>query len=105
MASTQNHSSHPTTETYTIVSSSRSREPGEDCILVDRRRGLIGVFDAVGGRGNGRLASFTGARTIHSAWKDVGSTEKEDLPLLLQGLIKQADEHIAALSVPTTQKR
>ena len=84
-------------------------EKNEDCILVDKQRGLVGVFDGIGGRGNGRLASHLGAQMIGRQWKYLHAfahpTNKAQIAFLLQGLVKQADEKIASLEIPIGQKR
>lgn len=99
-------------KTFTIVSWRRAadaRKKSEDCVLVDTRGGLVGVFDGVGGRGNGRLASHLGALMIGRQWKylraSAHSTNKAQIELLLRGLVKRADEKIASVEIPTGQKR
>jgi PPM family protein phosphatase len=99
-------------KTFTIASWSRAADPGkksEDCVLVDTRGGLVGVFDGVGGRGNGRVASHLGALMIGRQWKylraSTSSINKAQIELLLRGLVKRADEKIASVEIPTGQKR
>ncbi len=92
----------------TIVSSSKAEkqaEASEDYVLVDRRRGLVGVFDGIGGRGNGRLAARVGAQTIHARWKDLAETIQTQIESVLQELIKEADEQVSLLEVPADQRR
>ena len=99
-------------KTFTIVSWSRAAETmekSEDCILIDKQHGLVGVFDGIGGRGNGRLASHLGAQTIGRQWKYLRTfirpINKAHIAFLLQGLVKQADEKIASVEIPTGQRR
>ncbi|MEO8972688.1 MAG: PP2C family serine/threonine-protein phosphatase [Ktedonobacteraceae bacterium] len=58
---------------FTCAASSNAHEEhperNEDTILIDRRRGLVGVFDGVGGEDAGDVASQLGARVIRRAWK------------------------------------
>ena len=99
-------------KTFPIVSWNRAAEAvekSEDCVLVDKQHGLVGVFDGIGGRGNGRLASHLGAQIIGQQWKYLHAfarpTNKAHIAFLLQGLVKQADEKIALVEIPTGQKR
>jgi protein phosphatase len=56
------------------------------------------VFDGVGGRGNGRLASHCAAQTIHDGWKQLSvsahTAEQEQLQSMLQDLIQQAHQRV-----------
>ncbi len=80
-------------------------ERNEDCILADQLRGLAGVFDGVGGRGDGHVASRTAARVIGTAWKRILAPIQEepgvlsscshlDLPETLQTLAETAHKRI-----------
>jgi PPM family protein phosphatase len=55
----------------------------EDTLLVDRRRGLVGVFDGVGGSSEGAIASQLGARIMRRAWKRILSEVANTSDLLL----------------------
>ena len=62
----------------------------EDTLLVDRRRGLAGVFDGVGGSSEGAVASQLGARIIRREWKRMLAANGADLLLLNDGLNVQS---------------
>lgn len=73
----------------------------EDTTMLDRRRGLVAVFDGVGGANAGEVASQLGARTIRRAWRRIIEHYLLDadsiLPLLaddldIQPLLQQAIE-------------
>lgn len=88
----------------TIVSACKScgqASDNEDCLLVDRRRSLFGVFDGVGGRGNGRLASHCAAQTIRQEWKILAVSAEKDAPAQLvsqlEGLVQFAHQQILLL--------
>src|SRR5947209_1662532 len=85
------------------------RKQSEDYILIDPDTGILGVFDSVGGRDNGRLVSHLAGGTIASAWQALSETERKgsptELEASLQGLIRQADAVIASLVIPAGQKR
>lgn len=91
-----------------IVSSQKAcqpTEPGEDVRLIDRRRGLVVLLDAVGGRGNWRVAAEEAAQTIHAGWKDVQLAQDMATEEMLALLIERADARIAALPLPDGQRR
>lgn len=84
-------------------------ERNEDCILVDRQRGLAAVFDGVGGSDGGEVASKLGARTIRRAWKRVVQqrqpgtsstlfmlTDDLNIESMLCELLQEAQEAISA---------
>ena len=79
----------------------------EDYILVTK--GLLGVFDSVGGRDKGRLVSHLAGRVIATAWRSLSEAERqgppEQLEAVLQALIRQADTAIANLPIPPEHKR
>ncbi|WP_040445725.1 PP2C family protein-serine/threonine phosphatase [Ktedonobacter racemifer] len=85
------------------------RSQSEDYVLVNGERGLLGVFDSVGGRDRNLLVSHLAAMTISSAFEalpetdcQLGHTERE---ALLQQLIHLADTTIASLTLPPEQRR
>jgi serine/threonine protein phosphatase PrpC len=99
-------------ERFLIDSANKAREQrsqSEDYILVDPDTGLLGVFDAVGGRDNGRLVSHLAGKTIASVWQSLSQeTQKApptQLEASLQELIRQADTTIAGLMIPPEQRR
>ncbi len=78
----------------------------EDSLLVDRCRGLVGVFDGVGGSSAGAVASHLGARIMRQAWRRVlvqaesGSgllllNDRLDIESLLHQLFEQAQTAIS----------
>ncbi|MBO0783866.1 MAG: serine/threonine-protein phosphatase [Ktedonobacteraceae bacterium] len=85
------------------------RSQSEDYILVDPSTGLLGVFDAVGGRDQGRLVSHLAGKTIAAAWQTLPATERQGPPsqleAALQAVIRQADATIAALEILPDDKR
>ncbi len=97
---------------FLIDSANQAREQrsqSEDYILVDPDTGLLGIFDAVGGRDNGRLVSHLAGKTIASAWQslpqETRKAEPSQLESSLQALIRQADTTIAELVIPPEQRR
>lgn len=91
----------------TIVSSQKARiptEPGEDMILIDRRRGLVALLDAVGGRGNWRVAAAEAVQTIRAGWKDTDLAQQMAREETLPILIERADARVASLAVPEGQR-
>ncbi len=90
-----------------IVSSQKAcspTEPGEDVLLIDRRRGLVALLDAVGGRGNWRVAATEAARTIHVGWKHTDCALAEKQEQRLADLIERANTSVAALPIPEGQR-
>ncbi|HVB21576.1 MAG TPA: PP2C family protein-serine/threonine phosphatase [Ktedonobacteraceae bacterium] len=65
---------------FTFASHSIAHEgqSNEDTMLIDRRRGLAGVFDGVGGEDAGEVASQLGAQVIRRAWKRVVQQQHPD---------------------------
>jgi|SRR5579859_4060789 len=103
MTAKQNYSANLSKGTYTIASSTQARaqadsKENEDCLLVDRSNHFVGVFDGVGGRGNGRLASHSAVQTIHDGWKRLSVSayiaDQEYLQSILQDLLQQAHQRI-----------
>jgi serine/threonine protein phosphatase PrpC len=95
---------------FRIDSANQPREQGcqsEDALLVTD--GLLGVFDSVGGRDQGRLVSHLAGTTIMERWQALTEAERkappEHLADVLQTLLQQADTTIAALRIPAEQKR
>lgn len=95
---------------FRIDSANQPRDQGcqsEDALLVTD--GLLGVFDSVGGRDQGRLVSHLAEMTIMACWQALAETERkappEQLACVLQTLLQQADTTIAALPIPAEQKR
>ena len=84
-----------------------SGKPSEDYVLATPR--LLGVFDSVGGRDNGRLVSHLAGKTISAFWDALPATEREAPPEqiehALQAAIQQADTAIAKLPIPGEQRR
>lgn len=84
-------------------------ERNEDCLLVDRRRGLAAVFDGVGGRSNGDLAAQAASHYIRTHWKQIlgqvqpsslwlSSSTQLDLVTTLQKLIQDTNLYIRQVS-------
>jgi PPM family protein phosphatase len=93
--------------TVTIVSSQKaciSTKPREDVIRIDRRRGLVALLDAVGGRGNWRGAAEEAAQAIHIGWKDANLAQEASTEERLSILIERADVRVASLIVPEGQR-
>src|SRR5437879_9353805 len=95
---------------FRIDSANQPREQGsqsEDYMLV--ADGLLGVFDSVGGRDQGRLVSHLAGRTIASSWQALAKVKQkappEHLTPVLHTLLQQADTTIAELSIPEAQRR
>ncbi|HEY1348017.1 MAG TPA: PP2C family serine/threonine-protein phosphatase [Ktedonobacteraceae bacterium] len=82
-------------------------KPGEDYVLATPR--LLGVFDSVGGRDNGRLVSQLAGETISTFWEALPDVEQKAPPgqieHILQTAIQQADTVIASLDIPPEQRR
>jgi serine/threonine protein phosphatase PrpC len=55
--------------TYHSNASEKHPEVNEDHIFVDERRGLVAIFDGVGGRGTGNIATNIAAQVIESSWE------------------------------------
>lgn len=96
--------------TFLIDSANRPRcaeKPSEDYLLVTPR--LLGVFDSVGGRDNGRLVSHQAGKTIAAYWEGlpVGECQgsPEQIERALQAAIQQADTAIAEISILAEQRR
>jgi protein phosphatase len=51
--------------------SERHLDHNEDCLAIDRHRGLAAVFDGVGGSVAGGLAAQVAARVVQRGWRDV----------------------------------
>ncbi len=85
----------------------RGQGESEDEVLVTD--GLLGVFDSVGGRDQGRLVSRLAARTVYAGWQERSETEcqgsLEQREALLAELLRTADAAIAALAIPPEQRR
>ncbi len=91
-----------------IVSSQKAcqpTEPSEDVRLIDRRRGLVVLLDAVGGRGKWRVAAEEAAQTIHAGWQDAQLAQGMATEEVLALLIERADARIAALPLSEGQRR
>jgi serine/threonine protein phosphatase PrpC len=80
-------------------------ERNEDALLIDQQRGLVAVFDGVGGSGQGQIASRLAARVIRRRWKQALSqslpgifepSDDIDLHDMLQQLILDAHKHVHA---------
>jgi serine/threonine protein phosphatase PrpC len=73
----------PFTFAYRTLAHEGHPERNEDTLLVDRRRGLAGVFDGVGGSSAGAVASQLGARIMRQTWRRVLSQAANSSDLLL----------------------
>ncbi|BCL78749.1 protein-serine/threonine phosphatase [Ktedonobacteria bacterium brp13] len=97
---------------FLITSANRARDQrsqSEDYFLVDSHTGLLGVFDSVGGRDQGRLVSHLAGKTIAAAWQCLSPAQRQGSPAQLEAslqvLIRQADTAIASLVIPQAQRR
>lgn len=85
----------------------RGQGESEDYVLV--ARGLLGVFDSVGGRDRGRLVSHLAGNVVGAAWQSLPDHERqgppERLEVVLETLLRKADTAIAALEIPPEQRR
>src|SRR5581483_1513661 len=95
---------------FLVDHANQPRDPGkpsEDYVLVTPR--LLGVFDSVGGRDNGRLVSHLAGETISAFWGALPEAERkappEQIEHILQTAIQQADTAIASLDIPPEQRR
>ncbi|EFH85688.1 PP2C family protein-serine/threonine phosphatase [Ktedonobacter racemifer] len=81
----------------------------EDYIFIDQDTGLLGVFDSVGGRDKGQLVSRLAGRTIAASWKNLATTNHQkslaQIEIHLRAVLQQADTVIAALHLPSGEKR
>lgn len=85
------------------------RAQSEDALLIDGETGLLGIFDAVGGRDRGRQVAQLASQTIAAAWHSLAKEEEQrscsHLEERLPSLIQQADTAIASLALPPEEKR
>ena len=95
---------------FRIDSANQPREQGrqsEDYVLVTD--GLLGVFDSVGGRDQGRLVSHLAGKTIAAHWQALAEASRqsppEQLANVLQTMLRQADTTIAELPILPEHKR
>ncbi len=104
--SSRQNSASPFTFAYRTIAHEGHPERNEDTLLIDRRRGLVGVFDGVGGSSAGAVASQIGARSMRRAWRRMLSQAangsdllvlNDDLAIqsLLQQLFEQAQTAIS----------
>ena len=102
----QSSNMFPFTFAYRTIAHEGHPERNEDALLVDRRRGLVGVFDGVGGSSAGAVASQLGARIMRQTWRRVLSQAENksdllilngelDIESLLQQLFEQAQTAIS----------
>lgn len=82
-------------------------ERNEDAMLADRLRGLVAVFDGVGGSSAGAVASQLGAHVIRRAWKRTVQQQRGtddvqflrydelDIEAVLQRLVEEAQAAIS----------
>src|SRR5712692_1823770 len=98
----------PLTFAFCTEAHEQHPERNEDTILVDRQRGLVAVFDGVGGAKAGEVASQLGARTIRRAWKRVVRQQQPDnssnllmlnseldIQIILHELVQEVQEAIS----------
>ncbi len=113
---TVSHTTSPTKTRYSNIapltfsshSIAKEGQVNEDTTLIDRRRGLAGVFDGVGGVDAGEVASQMAAQVIRRVWKRIVQQQHPDqnarLLMLhdnldIQSLVHQLlDEAQAAIS-------
>lgn len=105
----------PFTLTSRSIASESHPERNEDSLIADQRRGLVAVFDGVGGSIAGEIASHIARRVIHRGWRGAlqqlqpehPSTlfeqgEKSDLHAALLHLVQKAHECIRMAEIPQT---
>jgi PPM family protein phosphatase len=85
----------------------RHPERNEDTIMIDRKSGLVAVFDGVGGANAGEVASRLGARVVRRTWKRIVQQLREsssdllmfsdslDVQALLLQMIEEAQNAIS----------
>lgn len=82
-------------------------ERNEDALLIDQQRGLVAVFDGVGGSGQGQIASRLAARVIRRRWQQALAQAQSlpsifelsdaiDLHDILQQLVLDAHKYVHA---------
>ncbi|MGO8949149.1 MAG: PP2C family protein-serine/threonine phosphatase [Ktedonobacterales bacterium] len=108
----------PFTFARSSIASEEHPERNEDRVIADRSRGLVAVFDGVGGIPGGEIASQIAAHSIHAQWKHLIRCQSKtqqalqpegqgtqgarlfvddaaiDIPELLRGLIEEAHAHV-----------
>lgn len=100
----------PLETTFLVDHANQPRDrgkPSEDYVLTTPR--LLGVFDSVGGRDNGRLVSRLAGETISAFWHALPETEcqgsLEQIERVLQAAVQHADTTIAEIPIPAEQRR
>lgn len=85
------------------------RSLSEDALLIESEAGLLGIFDAVGGRDRGQQVAQRASQTIAAAWRSLVDAERQESPIQLEvtlpALIQQADTALASLVLPPEDKR
>lgn len=79
-------------------------EPGEDMFLADKKTGLTGVFDGLGGEGGGDKASAKAAEMAPTRYEEVLALLKKD-PKQLEALGSAMIEKQAGLAHPSMRDR
>jgi len=100
------------------IASDTHPERNEDHFIADQRRGLVAVFDGVGGSTAGEIASEIARRVIHRGWKRIleqlqpespstllEQSDPLDLPGALLQLVQEAHEHIRTEKRPGAAAR
>ena len=100
------------------IASESHPERNEDAFIADQRRGLVAVFDGVGGSAAGEIASGIAKRIIHRGWKRLleqrqpespatllEQCDSFDLPEALLHLVQVAHEHIRTEKRPRSSER
>jgi PPM family protein phosphatase len=85
----------------------RGQKESEDAVLVVE--GLLGLFDSVGGRDQGRRIAPLASTTVAASWQRISERERRETPeqqtAVVANLLREVDTTIAALDIPPEHRR